>query len=499
MIRSMNEDAFFVGDSVFAVADGMGGHLAGEVASAMAIEALTKLGETDVDSLALAVLDANDQILQMSRADASRRGMGTTLTAVALVHATDDSDASAGMNAKEHLAIINLGDSRTYRMRNGHLEQVTIDHSYVQELVSAGHLTADEARFHPQRNIVTRALGIEPDVGLDVWTLDLVKGDRFLLCSDGLVDEVADEQIESVLRELPEPQAAADALVDLANRFGGRDNVTVVVIDVLEGADAPTESEPDREQPTLEVPLVADGPADPLDGSSPPTPSDLTILAGANSLTAPADPPELDHANRAELATPPPPDLDEPATELIEVDDTPTPPSGQPIEPVPPPPPPAPDTDAELGVPVAASLLSAPPPDAPVLEPPAVAPSASPPPGPAVAASSSRRTGTKIVTGAVIAGLVILLIVVLLLIRGGDDEPTPTTIATTVAPTVPTTAASAPTTSTASTFPTPTFSPTIVPTAVTTTRAPATTARSSVPAAAPAPQSASNVPTTTNG
>ena len=134
--------------------------------------------------------------------------MGTTLTALAIVHAEDG----------EELAIVNLGDSRTYRLRSGRLEQITVDHSYVQELVAGGHLTADEARMHPQRNIVTRALGIEPRVGIDVWNTPLVRGDRYLLCSDGLVDEVADEYIAEVLDQIEDPQKAADQLVDMANR-----------------------------------------------------------------------------------------------------------------------------------------------------------------------------------------------------------------------------------------------------------------------------------------
>jgi hypothetical protein len=132
---------------------------------------------------------------------------------------------------------VNVGDSRTYVWRNGRLRRVSIDHSYVQELVSTGHITEAEARNHPRRNIVTRALGIEPHVRVDTWVLPLVRGDRYVLCSDGLVDEVEDNQIAAILATNPHPQAAADALVEAANHNGGRDNTTVVVVDVLEGAD----------------------------------------------------------------------------------------------------------------------------------------------------------------------------------------------------------------------------------------------------------------------
>ena len=145
----------------------------------------------------------------------------------------------------EQLALVNVGDSRTYLLRHGRLRRVTVDHSYVQELVATGHITDDEARTHPRRNIVTRALGIDPAVRVDAWTLPLVRGDRFLLCSDGLVDEVRDDEIvERPRRRSSDPQAAADELVALANRQGGRDNITVIVVDVLEGAEPP---DPDTE------------------------------------------------------------------------------------------------------------------------------------------------------------------------------------------------------------------------------------------------------------
>jgi protein phosphatase len=253
-VRSMNEDAYVVTDVVFAVADGMGGHLAGEVASAMAVDALSglvsPLGATDAVD---AVLAANAAILEMSRTDASRRGMGTTLTAIAAV----------GDEAEPALAVVNVGDSRTYRWRAGVLEQVSVDHSYVQELVNGGHITADEARYHPQRNIVTRALGIESRLDVDVFNLPAVRGDRYLLCSDGLVDEVSDDEIAELLSQHPDPQAAAQALVDRANASGGRDNVTVVVLDVVEGLEPPTVTAIDASVHATKLANSAPVPADP--------------------------------------------------------------------------------------------------------------------------------------------------------------------------------------------------------------------------------------------
>ncbi len=167
--------------------------------------------------------------------------MGTTLTAwSSSPPRRRGSDPEA---AKERLVLINVGDSRTYLLRHDRLRRVTVDHSYVQELVTTGHITDDEARTHPRRNIITRALGIEPDVRVDAWTLPIVRGDRFVLCSDGLVDEVHDDEIHQILSTITDPQLAADELVAAANRNGGRDNISVVVVDVLEGDEPPAPDE----------------------------------------------------------------------------------------------------------------------------------------------------------------------------------------------------------------------------------------------------------------
>lgn len=232
-VRSGNEDAFVAEAMIFGVADGMGGHQAGEVASAIAASTLRDRlagGASTVDVAVAAVVEANAAIFQGAHNNAEQRGMGTTLTALAVLTTE---------GASPRFALLNVGDSRTYVMRGGRLRRVSIDHSYVQELVSTGHITELEARNHPRRNIVTRALGIEPTVKVDTWVLPLVKGDRYVLCSDGLVDEVEDAVIAQILAEHAQPQAAAEALVAAANDNGGRDNTTVLVVDVLEG-DEPT-------------------------------------------------------------------------------------------------------------------------------------------------------------------------------------------------------------------------------------------------------------------
>jgi serine/threonine protein phosphatase PrpC len=228
-VRTGNEDSYVAEPMIFGVADGMGGHQAGEVASAIAAATLRDRlsgGANTVDVAVAAVVEANAAIFQGAHNNVEQRGMGTTLTALAVLTTPD---------AAARFALLNVGDSRTYVLRNGRLRRVSIDHSYVQELVSTGHITELEARNHPRRNIVTRALGIEPTVRVDTWVLPLVKGDRYLLCSDGLVDEVEDGDIASLLLQLTDPQAAAEALVARANDNGGRDNTTVLVVDVLEG------------------------------------------------------------------------------------------------------------------------------------------------------------------------------------------------------------------------------------------------------------------------
>jgi protein phosphatase len=228
-VRQVNQDHVHTGDGLFAVADGMGGHRAGEVASEVAIGTLVEqFTDRRPDQLVDAVQEANAQVVRLARDNPDLRGMGTTLSALALT-TEDDHDV---------LAVANVGDSRTYLLRaeSEELEQVTEDHSLVATLERQGQLTRDEAAVHPQRNILTRALGIDGKVLVDLWELEPVKGDRYLLCSDGLFNEVDEPRIAAVLRRLADPDEAAAELVRLANEHGGRDNISVVIVDVVDAA-----------------------------------------------------------------------------------------------------------------------------------------------------------------------------------------------------------------------------------------------------------------------
>lgn len=253
--RPENEDNFLVDPEhgLYAVADGMGGHRAGEVASAVALETLKDayLGGQRLDE---AVAAANAVVFARGADDASLRGMGTTLTAIALQGA---STAVLG----------HVGDSRAYLMRDGAVTQVTDDHSLVEQLVREGRLTPEEAQNHPQRAIITRALGVDSEVQVDTYRIDLRPGDRLLICSDGLTNMLSDDTIASALRRHADPQQAADTLVDMANQAGGDDNITVVVLDALSdggggaGGEAAGEAAPAVPEPPVEAapPAVAGG------------------------------------------------------------------------------------------------------------------------------------------------------------------------------------------------------------------------------------------------
>nr|NLI50797.1 serine/threonine-protein phosphatase [Propionibacterium sp.] len=225
-VRETNEDAHYCGRRVWAVADGMGGHAASEVASGPAIEQVRLLdaspGELDEAAVRDAVAAANAAVLAHTRRHPGTRGMGTTLVGVARV---GDADGP-------RLCVFNVGDSRAYRLAHGHLAQVSVDHSEVEELRALGIITAAEARVHPLRNVVTRCLGLPQAPDADTWLVRPRAGDRLLLCSDGLTGEVSDGAIALVLLTVPDPQEAADALVAAALAAGGQDNVTVVVLDV---------------------------------------------------------------------------------------------------------------------------------------------------------------------------------------------------------------------------------------------------------------------------
>jgi len=265
--RRENEDSAYVRAPLFVVADGMGGAQAGEVASRMAVETFERgLPESGSPESRLAELvrDANQRIYDRSRVDRGRAGMGTTLTAAYL---TDG-----------QLAIAHVGDSRAYLLRDGRLLRLTQDHSLVDELVRQGKLTEAQAAEHPQRSIITRALGPEPEVEVDTFTYPLRPGDVLLLCSDGLTSMVSEERMAETILTAPGLEQAADRLIDEANEAGGRDNITVVLCRFGE-----VDKEGSGDQPTI----VAGAPASPA-GDGGPAASGRSALALA---TAPATAP----------------------------------------------------------------------------------------------------------------------------------------------------------------------------------------------------------------
>ena len=222
--RRHNEDAYYARSPVFAVADGMGGAQAGEVASHAAVEAVAAgLPEdgTPEDRLAAVVRRANEEIFRMSREDDSRAGMGTTLTAVHV--------------GERDVAVAHVGDSRAYLYRNGQLTRLTEDHSLVQQLVNEGRMTPEEAEVHIQKNIITRALGMDSEVEVDTAIYRRRPGDRLMLCTDGLSGVVSEQQMKRVLGRFGDPQEAVEELINQANNEGGPDNITVVVIDTEDG------------------------------------------------------------------------------------------------------------------------------------------------------------------------------------------------------------------------------------------------------------------------
>lgn len=232
-VRDHNEDAYLTGDPLFAVADGMGGHQAGEVAARVAIDTLADAAPQAPGGaereLPDAIRRANQTILEQASGDPSLEGMGTTLTVL--------------LAGSDRIHLAHVGDSRAYLFRDGELRMLTEDHTLVQRMVREGRLTPAEAEIHPQRSILTRALGVEGDLEVDQASHEVHPGDRLLLCSDGLSSMVPDREIRRVLDEVADPKMACDALVEAANQAGGFDNVTVVVVDLLEGEEEPPEEE----------------------------------------------------------------------------------------------------------------------------------------------------------------------------------------------------------------------------------------------------------------
>jgi serine/threonine protein phosphatase PrpC len=255
--RELNEDSFIASDPVFAVADGMGGHEAGEIASGMCVRALAAMPQlaTGERSVTAAVLQQ-----YLLRADSSIREVtgaraGTTLTGAVVVE-------QMGM---PYWLVMNIGDSRTYRLSQGNFAQVSVDHSEVQELVDAGEITPEQATVHPRRHVVTRALGTGDETEADYWLLPVEEGDRILICSDGLNAELTDEHIHRILSTVGHPQDAVDALIQAALRNGGRDNVTVIVVDAKNlmndagmATTAPRPSAGAEEEVTLPRALIVD-------------------------------------------------------------------------------------------------------------------------------------------------------------------------------------------------------------------------------------------------
>lgn len=223
--RELNEDSFVASDPVFAVADGMGGHEAGEIASGMCVRALAAMPQlaTGERSVTADVLQQYLVRADNSIRDATGARAGTTLTGVVVVE-------QMGL---PYWLVVNIGDSRTYRLSQGRFEQVSVDHSEVQELVDAGEITPEQATVHPRRHVVTRALGTGDETEADYWLLPVEEGDRILVCSDGLNAELTDEHIFRILSTVGHPQDAVDALIQAALRNGGRDNVTAIVVDAL--------------------------------------------------------------------------------------------------------------------------------------------------------------------------------------------------------------------------------------------------------------------------
>lgn len=220
--RALNEDCYLAQSPVFVVADGMGGHEAGELASAEAIGALASLiGLPSVTGHQVRQCLSEAQCRVRAIDTVPGRGAGTTVTGVVI----------SEHDGVPYWLVLNLGDSRTYRLADGRLEQVSVDHSEVQEMIEDGELTPAEASHHPRRHVVTKALGVGSEHEADFWMIPIAAHDRMLVCSDGLTGELRDERISQILLAETSPQAAADLLVEAALAAGGRDNVTVLVVD----------------------------------------------------------------------------------------------------------------------------------------------------------------------------------------------------------------------------------------------------------------------------
>jgi len=292
LVRANNEDAFLTAPPLFAVADGMGGHRAGEVASAGAIRTLQKEAGHDTDSLVAAVQSANRVVHAEAAANPDLTGMGTTITAM--------------MTTQDSAQIVHVGDSRAYLLREGRLRRLTQDHTVVDRLAREGKIPADEVDRHPQRSVLERALGVGPEVDVDVQLLDVRPGDRLLLCTDGLTSMLDDDEIREILLTESDPQTAAQALIDAALAAGGKDNVTAVIVDFprLDGA---ADSARTAEQPAV---VLAGGP--PFTPSRLRGPGGSLRAAGGSASTSARIPSAYKGSHRASqgihrVGPPPPP------------------------------------------------------------------------------------------------------------------------------------------------------------------------------------------------
>ena len=284
-VREGNEDSYLVVEPLYAVADGMGGHRGGEVASSLALETVQGMFERREGSLAEQVAEANRAVFERSQNDRKVSGMGTTLTA-----------AQVDGN-RVHL--VHVGDSRAYLLRGGELTQVTEDHTLVHRMVMEGEISEEEAETHPHRSILTRALGVDQNIQVDEGDLEVAPGDRLLLCTDGLTGMVPEGEIREILLESLDPQEAVDKLVKVANRAGGIDNITALILDFANdgGGSGATKGSAIR-QPTMERPIAP---------AAPSNRSDITMVGAP----IPEPPPEPAVASTSRPAS----RTDRPATE----------------------------------------------------------------------------------------------------------------------------------------------------------------------------------------
>jgi len=289
-VREGNEDSYLVIAPLYAVADGMGGHRGGEVASNLALETVQTLFEQGSGTLAEQVEQANRAVFDRSQKDRSVSGMGTTLTA-ALID-----------GGRVHLA--HVGDSRAYLFRAGELSLLTEDHTLVHKMVVEGEITEEEAETHPHRSILTRALGVDAAVQVDESDVEVAGGDRILLCSDGLTGMVSDEQIREILGRNPDPQPAVDELVKEANRAGGIDNITAVILDFVDdgSGEGSTVAAEVHHAPTQERPIPRRSDIT-IVGAPIPEPTPDASSLGTSPGSAPLTGPRPSRAGGATTAT----------------------------------------------------------------------------------------------------------------------------------------------------------------------------------------------------